>query len=84
MSTRLDGGNSSWYYDPNNLCANTTYGRAGANNPMLAPLNATGNLAYSYQSTAIEAWLIDHSWAKKIEAADAMDAMPDVIATYVR
>ncbi len=26
---------------------------------MLAPLNATGNLAYSYQSTAIEAWLID-------------------------
>jgi hypothetical protein len=79
------GGNLSWYYDPNNTCANTTYGRAGANNEaVLAPLNATGNLAYSYQSTAIEAWLIDRSWSKKAEAAQAVKGMPDVIATYVR
>jgi len=84
MVDALDGGNSSWYYDPNNTCANTTYGRAGANNPLLAPLNATGNVAYSYQSTAIETWLIDRGWAEKFEAADAMDDMPDVIATYVR
>ena len=55
-----DGGNIGWYYDPNNTCKNTTYGRSGANNAaVLAPLNADGNLAYSYQSTAIEAWLID-------------------------
>ena len=47
-------------------------------------MNATGNLAYSYQSTAIEAWLIDRSWAKKAEAAAAMKGMPGVIATYVR
>ena len=26
------GGNLSWYYDPNGTCANTTYGRTGANN----------------------------------------------------
>lgn len=78
------GGNLSWYYDPNSKCANTTYGRAGANNPLLAPLNATGNLAYSYQSTAIEAWLIDRGWAKKAEMAATMKAMPDVIATYVK
>ena len=26
------GGNDSWYYDPNGTCANTTYGRSGANN----------------------------------------------------
>jgi arylsulfatase A-like enzyme len=79
------GGNQSWYYDPNNLCANTTYGRAGANNAtVLAPLNATGNLAYSYQSTAIEAWLIDSRWHKRLETARAMKAMPGVIATYVR
>ena len=79
------GGNLSWYYDPNEVAKNTTYGRFGANNEaVLAPLNATGNLAYSYQSTAIEAWLIDRSWTKKAEAAAAVRAMPDVIATYVR
>jgi predicted AlkP superfamily pyrophosphatase or phosphodiesterase len=79
------GGNLSWYYDPNNTCANTTYGRAGSNNEaVLAPLNADGNLAYSYQSTAIEAWLIDRSWAKKATTAAAMKGMPDVIATYVK
>jgi hypothetical protein len=79
------GGNLSWYYDPNDQAKNTTYGRFGANNEaVLAPLNATGNLAYSYQSTAIEAWLIDRSWTKKAEAAAAMRGMPDVIATYVR
>ena len=79
------GANLSWYYDPNNQCKNTTYGRAGSNNEsLLAPLNATGNLAYSYQSTAIEAWLIDYSWARKMETAQAMKGMPDVIATYVK
>ena len=79
------GANLSWYYDPNNQAANTTYGRTGANNAaVLAPLNATGNLAYSYQSTAIEAWLIDSSWAKKMESAAVMKTMPDVIATYAR
>ncbi len=79
------GGMKSWYYDPNDTCANTDYGLAGDNNEaVLGPLNATGNLAYSYQSTAMEAWLIDRSWAKKAEAAAAMKTMPDVIATYVR
>jgi hypothetical protein len=79
------GANLSWYYDPNATCANTKYGRAGSNNDtILAPLNATKNLAYSYQSTAIEAWLIDYSWAKKMEEAQAMKGMPDVIATYVK
>jgi arylsulfatase A-like enzyme len=79
------GGNYSWYYDPNNQCMNTKYGRLGANNEeVLAPLNADGNLAYSYQSTAIEAWLIDHTWGKKLAKARVMQTMPGVIATYVR
>jgi arylsulfatase A-like enzyme len=85
------GGNLSWYYDPNKTCANTSYGQPSAdptkvtnNEAVLHPLNATGNLAYSYQSTAIEAWLIDRSWAKKAEAAAAVKGLPDVIATYVR
>jgi hypothetical protein len=80
-----DGANSAWYYDPNGTCANTAYGRAGANNAaVLAPLNADGNLAYSYQSTAIEAWLIDQSWDKKLVNATAMRTLPGVIATYAR
>ncbi len=84
-STRPAEATLSWYYDPNDTCANTDYGLTGANNDsVLAPLNATGNLAYSYQSTAIEAWLIDGNWAKKAEAAQAMKGMPGVIATYVR
>jgi hypothetical protein len=82
------GANYSWYYDPNNTCVNTDYGNGiGANlnnDAVLAPLNATGNLAYSYQSTAIEAWLIDYSWARKMEETQAMKGMPDVIATYVK
>lgn len=79
------GGNLSWYYDPNNVAANTAYGRAGANNDsVLAPLNATGNLAFSYQSTAVEAWLIDRGWSKKLEAAEATQTLPDVLATYVK
>ncbi len=85
------GGNLSWYYDPNKTCANTSYGQPSAdptkvtnNEAVLAPLNASGNLAYSYQSTAVEAWLIDRSWSKKAEAAAAMKSLPDVIATYVR
>jgi arylsulfatase A-like enzyme len=79
------GGDMSWYYDPNGTCVNTTYGRAGANNAsVLAPLNDNGNLAYSYQSTAIESWLIDQSWAMKLHTANVMKGMPDVLATYVR
>ncbi len=82
------GGNYSWYYDPNNLCANTDYGTGIGtnlnNDAVLAPLNFNGNLAYSYQSTAIEAWLIDQSAAMKQDAAEKMETMPGVIATYVR
>jgi len=77
-------GYDSWYNDPTGVCANTTYGREGHANPILQPLNDTGNIAYTYQSTGIEAWLIDQGWGKKLEAAEAMDSMPGVIATYVR
>jgi hypothetical protein len=85
---KAGGGNYSWYYDPNNTCANTDYGTGIApnlnNESVLAPLNFNGNLAYSYQSTAIEAWLIDQGWSMKVAAADKMKMMPGVIATYIR
>ena len=44
----------------------------------------TGNVQFSYQSTRIEAWLLDHSVAKKREGAGAMLELPGVIASYWR
>ena len=43
-----------------------------------------GNVQFSYQSTAIETWLIDQSVAKKQEGAAVMLQMPGVIASYWR
>ena len=40
--------------------------------PALAPLIATGNVQFSYQSTGIETWLMDHSKARKVQAAAIM------------
>ena len=50
----------------------------------LKPLMDTGNVEFSYQSTAIETWLKDWSMAKKKEAAAVMETLPNVIATYVK
>ena len=50
----------------------------------LQPLLATGNVLFSYQSTAMETWLIDQSWKMKVEAAKVMARLPGVIATYVK
>jgi hypothetical protein len=50
----------------------------------LKPLMDTGNVEFSYQSTAIETWLKDWSMAKKKEAAAVMETLPGVIATYVK
>ncbi|NLE23662.1 MAG: sulfatase-like hydrolase/transferase [Actinobacteria bacterium] len=80
-----DMGYDAWYYDPNSQCANTTYGRPGSNNEaVLGPLNADGNLAYSYQSVMIEAWLVNRSVGKRLHTAQVMKKMPGVIATYIR
>ncbi len=50
--------------------------------PAVAQLNADGNVQFSYQSTALESWLIDNSVAKKKVGAKNMLAMPGVIASY--
>ena len=50
--------------------------------PGLQPLIATGNVDFSYQSTAVETWLVDHSVAKMKEGANAMLQVPGVIASY--
>jgi arylsulfatase A-like enzyme len=71
----------TWYpgYGSDVKVPNTSAGPAA-----LAPLMATGNVAFSYQSTSIETWLVDHSMAKKKEAAAIMQGLPRVIATYVK
>jgi hypothetical protein len=87
-------GDSNWYYAPSDLGVwdagsllplepdKVTY-----SNPSPAVkdiLDADGNVQFSYQSTAIEAWLRDYSTAKKKEKASTMLAMPGVIASYWR
>jgi hypothetical protein len=52
--------------------------------PALKPLYDTGNVQFSYQSTALEAWLKDNSAEKKREAAKVMRGLPGVVATYWR
>jgi hypothetical protein len=66
----------NWYYGQD---ADETYKSAS---PVLAPLLATNNVAFSYQDSAIRTWLVDASVTKKQEAALIMRSMPDVIATW--
>jgi hypothetical protein len=74
-----DAGDTNWYYG-NSL----NDGLFDAPSAALKPLIDTGNVAFSYQSTAIETWLNDSSAAKKREAAKVMRTLPGVIATYTR
>jgi hypothetical protein len=74
-----NAGNTNWYYG-NSL----NDGPFNSPSAALAPLLATGNVAFSYQSTAIETWLTERTPARKQEAALAMRTLPGVIATYIR
>jgi hypothetical protein len=83
----LDAGSATnWYagtwfpgYGSDAHIPNTSPG-----SPALKPLLDTGNVAFSYQSTAIETWLIDRAGAKKREDAAVMEKLPGVIATYIK
>ncbi len=80
-------GDSNWYYAPTGVYdggafvppSDPLYNQPS---PKLQPLIDTGNVQFSYQSTAIEAWLIDHSVAKLREGAAAMLRTSGVIAAY--
>ena len=52
--------------------------------PALLPLNATGNLQMSYQSTSIQAWLLNNTLTEKKASAAVMKTLPGVIASYYR
>jgi hypothetical protein len=75
----FDAGNTNWYYGDS-----VNDGFFNAPSAALKPLIDTGNVAFSYQSTAIETWLKDQSPAKQREAAAVMRTLPGVTATYIR
>ena len=52
----------------------------------LKPLLDTGNVEFSYQSTAIETWLrmLDCPWSERSGRPKVMASLQGVIATYVR
>ncbi len=84
--------NSNWYYAPVGVYdAGSTGAFVPPSDPLyntpspaLQPLIDTGNVQFSYQSTAIETWLLDRSTAKKREGAAAILELPGVIASYWR
>jgi len=61
--------NDGWYNDPS---------------PAIKPLVDTGNVAFSYQSTAIETWLTDNSCRQRVATAKIMKTLPGVMAAYYR
>jgi hypothetical protein len=83
--TGVRDSDSSWYFGPNvydgGVLDTVTYNRPS---PALDPLLATGNVQFSYQSTAIETWLTDNSSSKKLQAAGIMKTLPGVMASYYR
>lgn len=78
-TSAFDAGNTNWYYG-NSL----NDGLFNAPSEALKPLVDSGNVAFSYQSTAIETWLKDRSPAKVTEAVHIMRTLPGVVATYTR
>jgi len=52
--------------------------------PNIKPEIDTGNVAFSYVTTALETWLTDYSHAKRVQMAQVMRKMPGVIATYIK
>jgi len=83
----LNGGDYNWYYG-NSVNDGNDYASGDPSTPPSPPIqkliDETGNVAFSYQSTAIETWLTDYSMPQKIAAAKVMRTLPNVIATYVK
>jgi hypothetical protein len=83
-----NAGDYNWYYG--NSANDGNYYATGDPStpppPAIAKFDTAigGNIAFTYQSTAIETWLTDFTMAKKQAAALYMRAMPGVIATYIK
>jgi len=87
--TTAGASDSNWYYAPTGVYdggsllppSDPTYNQPA---PALQPLIATGNVQFSYQSSALETWLIDRSPARMQEAAAAGLTLPGATAAYYR
>jgi hypothetical protein len=77
---------SNWYWAPDGVWDAGVFDTVTYSNPSpaLLPLDATNNLQFSYQSTAIESWLYDNSLAQEQAEAAVMKTLPGVIASYYR
>jgi hypothetical protein len=84
--TTSGAGDTNWYYGPGTdvIDAGVPSTAYNSPSPALAPLIATGNVQFSYQSTSIQTWLKDRSAVKKAEATGIMKTLPGVIASYWR
>ena len=81
---RRPRGDSNWYYAPTRVERRACLDDATHHpSPALQPLLDTGNLQFSYQSTAIEAWLTNHSPAPRAGGRRVMQTLPGVIATLL-
>jgi hypothetical protein len=85
--TTAGASDSNWYYAPVGVYDAGTFVPPtdplyNQPSPALSPLIATNNIQFSYQSTAIESWLVDHSVEKMKVGAAAMLRTPGVIASY--
>ncbi len=84
-----DAGNSNWYYAPSGVWDAGTAGVFDTTtytdpSPAVKQLDADKNLQFSYQSSAIESWLLKRTVKDKRQGAKRMRAMPGVIASYWR
>ncbi|MER8236922.1 alkaline phosphatase family protein [Streptomyces sp. NPDC094049] len=83
-ATRFHGVNAAGRGDYNWFYGRSAQGDFLDPAPALDPLVRTGNVAGSYQDSAVRTWLTDTSPAAKRRAASAMAELPDVIASYTR
>jgi hypothetical protein len=77
-------GDTNWYYGPGVYDGGVQTSFYTNPSPSLQPLLATGNIQFSYQSTAVEAWLADRTVSKLKQAAAATLKLPGTIASYYR
>jgi hypothetical protein len=73
-------GDYNWYYGDT---ANDGF-IYNSPSPTLKPLLNTGNVAFTYQDTAVRTWLKDTSRPRRVQAADRMAKLPSVMASYYR
>jgi len=79
-----NAGDYNWYHGDSVNDGNYYNDPAHPVVPALKPLWNTGNVEFTYSSTAIEAWLTDFSMPQKQAEAAVMRTTPGVIATYVK